>query len=579
MRKLITNSLENCVGCNRCVRVCPITEANVSSIFDGNIKVEADNSKCVVCGACLLVCHHGSRAYEDDTERFFEDLANGVPISLFAAPAVQTNFQEWQRMFTWLRSLGAVKIYDVSLGADICTWAHIRTIEKGKTVPLISQPCPSIVNYILMHKNELAKHLSPIHSPMLCTAIYMKKYDNLNTKIAALSPCIAKAHEFDETQLVDYNVTFKGLAKYMHECGIALPAHPSGFDNFQAGLGVLYPLPGGLRENIEHYFGKKLRIDKSEGTQMVYKALDEYAVNSTQQLPALFDVLNCMEGCNVGTGCIHHGEAGAVNMFDIGFTMHKARTEALGKNQGQYLEDIFSEFDKSLHLQDFVRTYTTLPARNIPVSPSSIDNAFAILDKFDDDSKKFDCGACGCDTCYEMAVRLAKNIDVPQNCLKKAHEDAKRDHDAAVDNMARFDTVLKDTTTVKDVTSTIVSDVHEINKVIESYNKLIADIEEIAMSINIISLNASVEASRAGQNGRAFAVVAEEIRKLSKSSDESAKRTKAASTKADTAINNINASVEKISSSVKASYENVLAISESTKNILDASQGEETAGA
>ena len=574
MRKLITNSLENCVGCNRCVRVCPIGEANISTVdADGNIKVEADNDKCVVCGACLLVCHHGSRKYEDDTERFFDDLADGVPISLFAAPAVQTNFLDWQRMFTWLRSLGVDKIYDVSLGADICTWAHIRTIEKGGAGPLISQPCPSIVNYILMHKNELAKNLSPVHSPMLCTAIYMKKYDNVNTKIAALSPCIAKAHEFDETQLVDYNVTFKSLVEYIRDRGITFPAQQSGFDNFQAGIGVLYPLPGGLRENVEHYFGKGLRIDKSEGAQMVYKALDEYAVQSTTQLPALFDVLNCMEGCNVGTGCAHRGEVGSANMFDVGFVMHNARQAALTKTQGYYLQELFGEFDRKLQLHDFIRTYTTKPIRNIPVSETSLESAFAVLGKFGVDEKKFDCGACGCNTCLEMAERLAKNIDVPQNCLKKAHEDAKRDYDVALENMGRFETVLKDTMEIKTVTSTIVSDVQEINKVIESYNKLITDVEEIAMRINIISLNASVEATRAGQNGRAFGVVAEEIRKLSKSSDESAKRTKEASIKANAATKNINDSIEKISVSVEDSYENVLTISENTKNLLEFAQG------
>ena len=62
-----------------------------------------------------------------------------------------------------------------------------------------------------------------------------------------------------------------------------------------------------------------------------------------------------------------------------------------------------------------------------------------------------------------------------------------------------------------------------------SYNiaKIIKVIDDIAFQTNILSLNAAVEAARAGQHGKGFAVVADEVRNLAAKSTEAAKRTAA----------------------------------------------------
>ncbi|MDR2727042.1 MAG: 4Fe-4S binding protein, partial [Deltaproteobacteria bacterium] len=71
---------DKCIGCNRCIRACPIETANIAYQDEkGAIKVRMDATQCILCGACVDVCDHTARHIDDDTERFFQDLAAGVP--------------------------------------------------------------------------------------------------------------------------------------------------------------------------------------------------------------------------------------------------------------------------------------------------------------------------------------------------------------------------------------------------------------------------------------------------------------------------------------------------------------------
>lgn len=67
--------------------------------------------------------------------------------------------------------------------------------------------------------------------------------------------------------------------------------------------------------------------------------------------------------------------------------------------------------------------------------------------------------------------------------------------------------------------------VQEIENMSADINKIVATIDSIAFQTNILSLNASVEASRAGDMGLGFAVVADEIRVLAQKCGESSKKT------------------------------------------------------
>lgn len=87
--------------------------------------------------------------------------------------------------------------------------------------------------------------------------------------------------------------------------------------------------------------------------------------------------------------------------------------------------------------------------------------------------------------------------------------------DAAKNDARQGDTEMQD----------LLMAMEEINISSANISRIIRVIDEIAFQTNILSLNAAIEAARAGQYGKGFAVVAEEVRNLAARSADAAKET------------------------------------------------------
>ena len=83
-------------------------------------------------------------------------------------------------------------------------------------------------------------------------------------------------------------------------------------------------------------------------------------------------------------------------------------------------------------------------------------------------------------------------------------------------------------------------------EVVSEIENLTGTISEIASQINLLSLNASIEAARAGDAGRGFAVVAGEINKLAMETDEAVHQIQKTITEVKAAFNDLSSSSNKL---------------------------------
>ena len=610
---LIYTDSKKCIGCNNCIRKCPTLEANVGVLGDDSIcKMHLDGAECILCGTCLDTCTHEARLFHDDHDTFMEDLKRGKKISVLIAPALLINYaSEYQHILGYLKSLGVHNFYSVSFGADITTWAYLKYITENNALGKLSQPCPAIVSYAERHAPELLGEIMPVQSPMMCAAIYLKKYKGIDDELMFLSPCIAKKIEMDSDRglgMYKYNVTFVSLMRHVRENNINLKSFPDINDTIDYGLGSLYPAPGGLRENVEFYLGDEAMVAQAEGEIHAYEQMDLYKKLRDEwtrhgMVPTLVDILNCGRGCNYGTATeFRHSDNGAIQV-----AIHRIRREKrrqVRENAGNIDTGhdpkvnlaALNEKWKSLKLSDFLCRYENKTVKRPTLTDLQMNDAYAQLRKTTDTEKRFDCTACGYKTCTDMAKAMVLGINVKENCQEYLKVIAKEQTEyqlAVIDHFKEVSEVIhglnQDNITISGNTTNInervedavgssekmQNDLSELQSELQKINHAYTQIVNIARTSNILSINASIEAAHAGSMGRGFSVIAEEMGSLANKILAVATQSESNSDAIAKALNELVSSAESFTTGINGIHgttgeirENVDKITAKTQNVL-----------
>jgi len=122
-----------------------------------------------------------------------------------------------------------------------------------------------------------------------------------------------------------------------------------------------------------------------------------------------------------------------------------------------------------------------------------------------------------------VIIEMSDGIDTVTKNVQTVNESSKKTSDTALEGTKAIKTTIDQMERIGETTENAAEVINALSGYSNEIDKIVGMISAIADQTNLLALNAAIEAARAGDAGRGFSVVAEEVRKLAEQSAQSTK--------------------------------------------------------
>lgn len=421
-----TNS--KCIGCNYCVKSCPVPGANVSRIDkNGKAVIKVLDKNCTHCGKCIGECMQDAREYLDDFDALKKDLKEGEKISVMLDPQLYLEYPLMvDDVVIYLKSLGVKHVLDASVGGAISLYCNVKYLkenadERGICNEYLAHLCAGASNYFALNQPQSIQRFIPVQLPQMCAAIYFKKYKNVKEKIALISPCVAIQ---DEAK----NENYKGNIEYVIGISRLLDSLPKdtmknlrekyNSEIVKGDFAFVYPQVGTYATSVLQFMDPGTKVISNAGLnerlgRIVARTCSD--INITH--PVLSELMSCQSGCFCGPA-IHKEMVDIENVLDGYFDKDGGIMSELPKDlnvEGRYqwLLERFKYIDAS----DFAWKSSDNYHQRPTVPKAVTDEIYARMHKDTKIKQNMNCQACGYDSCYDFVCAVACGYSRLENCI------------------------------------------------------------------------------------------------------------------------------------------------------------------